>query len=779
MLLTAVALLSCMAAAPSLPFVAPGIQLGAVDFLAKPLSPLKLQNIWQHTVRKMMGNMNINCSADASQASAPAAPAATAAARKELDEMEVILEEQEQQAATGDAAAAVAPAAAATNSNSTAPAAAAAGKEVVNTIANVALATASSLYEPTKCLSRSASSAATETSFALVRPGSPTKGAAGCANKLHKSRHAPVHSCPSTRSLSSLNSMSSCYSNVQLGVPPTPSSPSYSEAAAAATTEQTETDNAAPSPSPAPVLQQQRCIKKAVRHGTPAPPASNSKPPLASTKPQAAMAGQPTGTSVQQQAPSVAPMGPGCGATAAGPLPMGGGLTSVPLPTGLGQLPQGMVWGMPMCPLARAPGIVPPASGTSSTGSQAAVAAAAGNGMIMPPMPAWGGMCGMPMGIPMGMPPAPFMAGMPGFVMPPMPMAMPFSPFAMTGMMTSFGMGGSSTAYDASAQQQQGAAPGMPVQDAAAAAAAPVSSLPVLPQMQQQSGAAATGAAMAAALNATLDGLGTAPEAGTAAMDLGDAFDFMLGDITAEDDLDVGMSGLLDGELTALEKEGLKLPADLQELQALEAQQGQQQQYQQQRASLECSNRISFDCHGRQRVSLDCSTASTTTGARVSFECAAASRGGLSSQRVSFEVSCNSAARAAAQHASMAAPAAPGAAAGFEQQQGQKPAAASAACNSGGALLGSMSDLFAACSGDSCSEGSGGMTHVDSCGMLADLQSLFASDGCAGVRDDGCSGAAAPGGGIFDDVMDDLPLELAMKKSSSLAELLRMAPMQV
>lgn len=31
-----------------------GIHLGAVDFLKRPLSPLKLRNIWQHTVRRMM-----------------------------------------------------------------------------------------------------------------------------------------------------------------------------------------------------------------------------------------------------------------------------------------------------------------------------------------------------------------------------------------------------------------------------------------------------------------------------------------------------------------------------------------------------------------------------------------------------------------------------------------------------------------------------------------------------------------------------------------------------
>ena len=30
-----------------------GIRAGAVDFLEKPLSSLKLRNIWQHTVRKV------------------------------------------------------------------------------------------------------------------------------------------------------------------------------------------------------------------------------------------------------------------------------------------------------------------------------------------------------------------------------------------------------------------------------------------------------------------------------------------------------------------------------------------------------------------------------------------------------------------------------------------------------------------------------------------------------------------------------------------------------
>jgi CheY-like chemotaxis protein len=45
-----------------------GVALGAVDFLAKPASQLKLQNIWQHTVRRMMGGS----AAAAPPAAAPA-----------------------------------------------------------------------------------------------------------------------------------------------------------------------------------------------------------------------------------------------------------------------------------------------------------------------------------------------------------------------------------------------------------------------------------------------------------------------------------------------------------------------------------------------------------------------------------------------------------------------------------------------------------------------------------------------------------------------------------
>jgi DNA-binding response OmpR family regulator len=56
-----------MALNPSPEEVLLGIKLGAVDFLEKPLSPLKLRNIWQHTVRKMMADMDIKGQAESGQ----------------------------------------------------------------------------------------------------------------------------------------------------------------------------------------------------------------------------------------------------------------------------------------------------------------------------------------------------------------------------------------------------------------------------------------------------------------------------------------------------------------------------------------------------------------------------------------------------------------------------------------------------------------------------------------------------------------------------------------
>jgi hypothetical protein len=68
-----------MGSDPSPDDVMAGISLGAVDFLAKPVSQLKLRNIWQHTVRKMMADMQI-CAEPKPQAAAKAQPPAAPAA---------------------------------------------------------------------------------------------------------------------------------------------------------------------------------------------------------------------------------------------------------------------------------------------------------------------------------------------------------------------------------------------------------------------------------------------------------------------------------------------------------------------------------------------------------------------------------------------------------------------------------------------------------------------------------------------------------------------------
>ncbi|EFN59264.1 hypothetical protein CHLNCDRAFT_137569, partial [Chlorella variabilis] len=56
------------------------VKLGAVDFLDKPLSHLKLKNIWQHSVRKMMAKAAGPRAAACAPAPAPSSSAAAAAA---------------------------------------------------------------------------------------------------------------------------------------------------------------------------------------------------------------------------------------------------------------------------------------------------------------------------------------------------------------------------------------------------------------------------------------------------------------------------------------------------------------------------------------------------------------------------------------------------------------------------------------------------------------------------------------------------------------------------
>jgi hypothetical protein len=85
-------------------------------------------------------------------------------------------------------------------------------------------------------------------------------------------------------------------------------------------------------------------------------------------------------------------------------------------------------------------------------------------------------------------------------------------------------------------------------------------------------------------------------------------------------------------------------------------------------------------------------------------------------------------------------------------------------------LLGSVSDLFAvACSGDSSHDS--GLQRIDSCGMLADLQSFFAASGDSSCPQD-CADSALADSGLFLDPLDDMPVDGGMRKNDSFAELI-------
>jgi len=327
------------------------VKLGAVDFLSKPLAPQKLRNIWQHTVRKMMCNMNINCSDSAAAAAMDELAAGAACLGKPRVSMEIILEETDDDLATVGAAAGGKPPAPASPSATTPGSS---NGSVINYSngPNMALAITSSFYEPSKIsggsLSRCASSAMTCTSLEASGSGSagPDSPVTDRPKKQQHGQHGPVRSCPSTRSLTSA---ASCHSSWTVGLPSSPSSDGLqrqaTDVAAAA-----EVDSSADELAAAKCAT--RCLKKAVRH----PPAAAAAPGCAASKPP--LAGKPP---AQQQKPFSA----GSPASSAGkPAPFPAGMPSVPLPTGLGPLPQGMVWGMPMCPLARAPGIIPPTTAT-------------------------------------------------------------------------------------------------------------------------------------------------------------------------------------------------------------------------------------------------------------------------------------------------------------------------------------------------------------------------------------------------------------------------------
>lgn len=741
-----------------------GVKLGAVDFLAKPLAPQKLRNIWQHTVRKMMCNMNINCNDSAGAASAEELATAAAALGKPRVSMEVILEETDEDLAVAAAVAAAGgkpPAAAASSpSAATTPGSTSGGGSVINYSngPNMALAIASSFYEPSKGssagLSRCNSSAVTSWSPEGSSSPGPDSPVIDRPAKQQHGQHGPVRSCPSTRSLVSAASCHSSWTAVQ---PASPSSDRLQKQASDAATATAEADSTCDEEMAcASGRCATRCMKKAVRHApagaaAAAPANAACKPPLAG-KPAAA------------QKPAA-----GTPASSAGKPAMFSGMPSVPLPTGLGALPQGMVWGMPMCPLVRAPGIVPPAN--SSAAPQAA-------GMAMSP---WGGMCGMPM---FGaMPPAPLMAGGYGGVMPGMPY--PAAPAFMGGMAAGMPSGGFS--MDPYGQQHMAAAyahqqwpqAGVDLQYHQQQAAA---------AMRTNTSAAAgctaapTGAAVAAALNASfsaaelLGGARSSSPSAAAAMDVvaeDDAFDFMLGDIAAEDDITDVCGGLLDADLSGIAADTIKMPGELSaEMLALQADLQQQQSA----AAAAAAGRCSFESSAaqRQRVSFDCSTASTCTAARASFEASQRCNStrvsfevSTRSNRVSFEVNCHNS-------SSSKAPAAPAA---TNTHSVSSMAASRSVANLNGAasapaeLLGSVSDLFAACSGDS-SHGSG-LQHVDSCGMLADLQSLFAASGDSSCPQDCADSALTDSSGLFLDPLDDMPIDgMGMRKNDSFAELI-------
>lgn len=771
-LLKAAEALPCvfMASQASPEDVLAGVELGAVDFLSKPLAPAKLRNIWQHTVRKMMCNMNINCS---DSAAAAAVDEVAAALGKPRVSMEVILEESEEDLALAAAAAVGKPPAPTSPSSATTPCSG--GGSVINYSngPNMALAITSSFYGPSKgatnaagaaggsgsSLSRCGSSAMTSSSFEMIMSGSasPDSPVMDRPSKQQHGHHGPVRSCPSTRSLSSAGSCYSSWSN--LGLPSSPSSDTLQKQDGSAAAGATDCDSMMGEDAAAP---SKRCMKKAIRHPAPASAGvaamavgTPSKPPLAG-KPASQQA---PAQQQQQQKPAAgfpAPPAAAQGAIKAAGFPSG--MPSVPLPTGLGPLPQGMVWGMPMCPLVRAPGIVPPAG---SVPAQAAAGMPAGM-----PMSPWG-MCGMPTmygGMPAAHHPG-FMAG--GYSMGAMYAAAPAA------------AGYGSYMADPYGQQQQ-------MQSAAFAQQQMWGQEQQHMQQQQQLNkgscavGAPTGAAVAAALDASFSaaellGSGSGGSSAAAAVTMeDDAFDFVLGDIAAEDDITDVCGGLLDG----LAPDSINMPVDLSsEMLALQADLQQQAAA----AAAAAAGRCSFESSAaqRSRVSFDCSTASTCTAARASFEAAHRCNSNrasfevstrCNSNRVSFEVNCHNTVKAAAA-AAAAATAGPARMGSCAMPAGATPAAELSNAKSAPAeLLGSVSDFLAGCSGDS-SQGSG-LPHVDSCGMLADLQSFFAASGDSSCPQDCADSALTDSSGLFLDPLDDMPIVGGMRKNDSFAELI-------
>jgi CheY-like chemotaxis protein len=473
-----------MGADPQPQDVFQGIQLGAVDFLAKPLSPLKLRNIWQHTVRKMISSMNINCTSELAQDMQQLAAAAAAEAATQQQQQQVAAVE-----ATAAAAAAVAAATAAATPDSMM------SDEGEETDAEMA-ALEEKVGHPGKQLVAACASSA---------PGSPALSRAGSANLAVKPPIPPSSSslpaspekqamagrplaaglttCPSTSSLKSCTLAGLVPMGMLLGggAADGAAGPCSSAGSDGRLTPVpgTTTSSAVPTPSSSPAP-----TAAAAAQGV----TSSGRTRRPSLKAAAAAAAAAT-TKAAPAAPAAAAAAPVAPTSVTLPYTP---LASVPLPTGLGPLPAGMVWGMPMCPMARAPGIVPPAGTAAAAPLPWGMPSAAGP--LMGPAGLMAAGAG-PMG-PMGLMPPFGIMGMP----------MPMAPAAM-------------------GQAAGGCAAAAPAPAAPAAAAAP-----------------GTGAATAAALNASLsmaDGL----------LD-SSSLQLMLGDVAAEDDLDEMIQddlGLKDG----------------------------------------------------------------------------------------------------------------------------------------------------------------------------------------------------------------------------------------
>ena len=668
-----------MAADPQPSDIYQGIQLGAVDFLAKPLSPLKLRNIWQHTVRKMMSDMSIQCSFSIDGSQQQQEGSEQMSEDESMEDMEALIA-AEMAMLEGKAAEQYG------CSNSPMQCSSPIPEGALSRAASAAavLDSASLPSSPQQSLSRSFSV------NAISHP-SPSKP----PRPTTASGRPAVHSCPSTLSLKSTST--SCRSSYTATA--APGSPSNTTSSAPAGQEFSSSMSmgelcsmASGSLDPAQAgaaaaggcgassscCQARSKVKKAVRHLASANVAN--RPPLA-IKPHTLA---PAVSSPAAPAAAAQPAAAASALSGASPMGIPMGMAAVPLPTGLGPLPHGMVWGMPMCPLARAPGIVPPSA--------------------TPPAMPWGmsapgmmpGACG-PMSLlsPMG-PMPPFMAGFP----------------MMAGSMA------------VALPPGMAMAPGMPMLSAASAMVVPAAMAAGVDPLAAPAAVAATaegpqpgtGAAVAAALDASLACCNAGAVGG---LEHGSLHDFMLGDVTAEDDDDLGVLAFKSALPEHFNQLADELETKAHGLCALEGPLG---------PALDGDMAAEAD-----KVGL-CLTGYNISQQRESGECYSSlqRQASMSSARSSFE-SVSSGLCGPIRTTLM------GSAAG-----------AASAGKLGMASFGSFSDLFAAGREDSPESSDEQMTRNDSSQMLAELESLFGHHGCHNEGSDG---------GLFEGL--ELPMALA------------------